>query len=181
MLWRAMIKVTATGGWLLAGEVVTKYKVSYIGAPSPITLDTRASNEGLRILFYNHLLESTYQHLSYDLWVGIPISFLLTVDSGLTLVKHFQPGKECENFADGSFAALYWILHCGYKLGHEDTWILSLPFTIDMTQERSVETENRILLSLSGAACCCWVIDTWSWFGVTQLIYSSIFHFIILV
>ena len=52
---------------LLAGEVVTKYKVSYIGAPSPITLDTRASNEGLRILFYNHLLESTYQHLSYDL------------------------------------------------------------------------------------------------------------------
>ena len=67
-----MIKVTATGGgWLLAGEVVTKHKVSYIGAPSPIILDT-------------------------------------------------------------------WILHCGYKLGHEDTWILSLPFTIDMTQDQKV-------------------------------------------
>ena len=32
----------------------------------------------------------------------------------------------------------YWILHCGYKLGHEDTWILSLPFTIDMTQDKKV-------------------------------------------
>ena len=46
--------------------------------------------------------------------------------------------RDCENFADGSFAALYWILHCGYKLGHEDTWILSFPFTIDMTQDRKV-------------------------------------------
>ena len=87
-----MIKVTATGGgWLLAGEVVTKYKVSYIGAPSPIILDT-------------------------------------------------------------------WILHCGYKLGHEDTWILDTIITIyhryDAGQ-KSVETENRIQLSLSVAASCC--------------------------
>ena len=71
-----MIKVTATGGgWLLAGEVVTKHKVSYIGAPSPIILDT-------------------------------------------------------------------WILHCGYKLGHEDTWILSFPFTIDILR-RTEKCRNR--------------------------------------
>ena len=46
-----------------------------------------------------------------------------------------------------------WILHCGYKLGHEDTWILSLPFTIDILR-RTVKGRNR-KQSPTVPECCC--------------------------